>query len=65
MVLRYAKDGSPFREPPYTKKEIAEIEGFYGTPIGITRAHARGEAPARPEASPPPPAKSRRAKPGP
>jgi hypothetical protein len=53
MVKRYAKDGSPYDESPYTKAEIAEIEKtLYATPIGITRAHAQGEAPARPTAPP-------------
>jgi hypothetical protein len=62
MVLKYAKNGVTWHEPPYTKAEIAAIEakGFYAAPIGITHAHARGEAPVRPKTPPPPPAKARR-----
>ena len=45
MVLRYSKNGFPYRTPPYSKKEIAQIEaeGFYATPTGIIRAGPRGE----------------------
>lgn len=26
MVKRYSKDGFPYREPPYNREELAEIE---------------------------------------
>ena len=56
MVLRYSKNGFPYRTPPYSKKEIAQIEaeGFYATPTGIIRAGPRGERPQKtaPQARP-------------
>jgi hypothetical protein len=38
MVLKYSKDGFPYREPPYSKEELREIEStLYNPPASIYR----------------------------
>ena len=33
MVLKHSKDGLPYREPPYSKEELRELEArIYKTP---------------------------------
>ncbi len=37
MVLRYSKDGFPYREPPYTDEEWTEIERRMSGVVAFTR----------------------------
>jgi hypothetical protein len=55
MVLKYSVEGLPYREPPYTKAEMLEMEKhMYGPPIAIY-----GHRPDRPApVSQPEPAKA-------
>ena len=51
MVLKYAKNGEPYREPPYTLGEELEMyRREFGAPVMIVR----GPRPGAPAASQPP-----------
>jgi hypothetical protein len=42
MVLKHNKNCFPYREPPYSKEELRELEArIYKTPISITRLVGR------------------------
>ena len=36
MVLKYAKNGFPYREPPYSAAECEMMEARRRTPIGVS-----------------------------
>jgi hypothetical protein len=46
MVLKYSDSGRPYREPPYSKEELRDLEArIYKTPICITRPVGRTPGP--------------------
>ena len=59
MVVRYTKDGSPYRVPPYSRAEWEEMR-FLKDPIVRYFSHRRSAQPPQDQEPPgPPPADTR------
>ena len=55
MVTRYDKNGHPYREPPYTRKEEMELyRRFNAAPIAVLHPPARAKANQEDQESQPP-----------
>jgi hypothetical protein len=52
MVIRYTKDGSPYRMPPYSKAELDEMQRVFNGPLISYFSHRRSAPP--PEDQEPP-----------
>jgi hypothetical protein len=56
MVIRYTKDGSPYRMPPYSRAEMEELRrGINNPPVSYFSSRRSAQPPQdqEPPASPP------------
>jgi hypothetical protein len=56
MVLRYTKAGNPYRIPPYSKAELAEMRGINDPPLRYFSHRRSAQPPQDLEPPGPPPA---------